>query len=487
MSSDPEITLESLGNMSADELRVAVSKLEMRLGDIHLDEHGRARTALGEDETRQSDEIMTLLRRAQAHQQIRQALGNPRAGSRAFPGAARGATSSGEPGEVLRMSRDSARDSALRMLESRAQHLKPEQQDQVEQLLRSRITEDNPNTDGSYIAKRTLITESDAYRSAFQQVLTEPHPIFTAEEAEAMRSLRSLDQEYRAMSEGTSSAGGYGVPVFLDPTITLTAQGSTNPFYRIARTVTITSNQWKGVSSAGVTWSWYTEGATTSDNSPTLAQPTVSAYMARGFVPFSIEVGQDYPNFASEIADLLASGYDELTAQAFVTGTGSNQPRGLVTALDANASSEVLLTTAGTLGAVDVNKAWEALPDRYKGNSRWLMGYQVADTVAGFGNGNNLSFVTVDLTNTLQTLRTRPVEYSSYMAALQNTSHTNVAVVGDFTNYLIAQRAGMSVELIPHLVDVTNNRPTGQRGFFAWARVGADSINDNGFRLINQT
>ena len=39
-------------------------------------------------------------------------------------------------------------------------------------------------------------------------------------------------------------------------------------------------------------------------------------------------------------------------------------------------------------------------------------------------------------------------------------------------------------ELVPHLFDVTNNRPTGQRGWFAWARVGADSIVDNAFRLL---
>ena len=33
--------------------------------------------------------------------------------------------------------------------------------------------------------------------------------------------------------------------------------------------------------------------------------------MARGFIPYSIEVGQDYPGFASEMSQLLAEGYDE--------------------------------------------------------------------------------------------------------------------------------------------------------------------------------
>ncbi len=57
-------------------------------------------------------------------------------------------------------------------------------------------------------------------------------------------------------------------------------------------------------------------------------------------------------------------------------------------------------------------------------------------------------------------------------------------VVGDFRNYLVAQRAGMSVEQIPMLFSTTTNLPDGRRGWFAWARVGADSVSDNAFRLL---
>jgi HK97 family phage major capsid protein len=63
----------------------------------------------------------------------------------------------------------------------------------------------------------------------------------------------------------------------------------------------------------------------------------------------------------------------------------------------------------------------------------------------------------------------------------------NLAVVGDFSNYLIAMRAGMNVELVPTLFDQATGRPSGQRGWFAWARVGGDAIVHAGFRLINQT
>ncbi|HZM74660.1 MAG TPA: hypothetical protein VFC19_02980 [Candidatus Limnocylindrales bacterium] len=68
----------------------------------------------------------------------------------------------------------------------------------------------------------------------------------------------------------------------------MTAQGSGNPFLQIARQVNVNNNVWKGITSAGVTWSFDTEAAAVSDDSPTLAQPTVTVFMARGFIPYSI-------------------------------------------------------------------------------------------------------------------------------------------------------------------------------------------------------
>lgn len=380
--------------------------------------------------------------------------------------------------EVRSLSRGQARDQALALLESRSGDVDTRNGDRLDRLVRSERTK---NVDGDHIARRMLITESPEYRSAFQKLTTGTQPILSVDEQRAVEAYT----EFRAMSIGTDSAGGYGVPVLIDPTIVLTSQGSLNPIESIARVETITSDSWKGVSSAGVSWSFDAEAAAVSDDSPTLAQPEVVAHMARGFIPYSIEVGQDYPGFASEMSMLLGEGWNELKAQKFAVGTGSGEPFGIFVALDANTNVEVVVTTDGSFGGVDVNKVWGALPDRFKANATWLMSHDVANEVATFGNGNNLSFVTVDLTGSISTIRERPVAFASYAPEFTGTTAAaNVLVVGDFRNYLIAQRAGMEVELVPHLFDVTNNRPTGQRGWFAHARVGADSINDLGFRLL---
>jgi predicted phage gp36 major capsid-like protein len=38
-----------------------------------------------------------------------------------------------------------------------------------------------------------------------------------------------------------------------------------------------------------------------------------------------------------------------------------------------------------------------------------------------------------------------------------------------------------------HVFRTSNNRPSGQRGWFARYRIGSDSVNDGGFKLLNIT
>ena len=381
---------------------------------------------------------------------------------------------------VRRMSVPEARDGALRILDDRSAsaHLRPDQKDEVERQVRK-------NTD---IARRILVTENQAYRTAWQKLVTDPHAsmVLTDDERTAMRAYA----EYRALSEGTNTAGGFGIPVFIDPSIIMTAQGTDNPFLELAKQVDINTNQWKGVSSAGVTWHFnYAEGSAVSDDSPTLAQPTVPVNMARGFLPYSIEVGQDYPGFADEMATLLAAGYDELLVDKFTRGAGvSNlEPNGILTALSANTNVRVALTTAGSVGAPDPYKVWQALPQRFRRNAAWLMSVATNNAVRQLGTANVYHAFTVNLPQDwADTLFRRAVRESPYMpdSTTNTTATIGIAVVGDFSNYLIARRGGMSVELIPMLFDVTNNRPTAQRGWFAYARIGGGSINDLGFRLL---
>lgn len=56
---------------------------------------------------------------------------------------------------------------------------------------------------------------------------------------------------------------------------------------------------------------------------------------------------------------------------------------------------------------------------------------------------------------------------------------------GDFSQFLIVDRVGMSVELVPHLFG-SNQRPTGQRGIYAVWRNNSKILTDNAFRVLHK-
>jgi HK97 family phage major capsid protein len=88
----------------------------------------------------------------------------------------------------------------------------------------------------------------------------------------------------------------------------------------------------------------------------------------------------------------------------------------------------------------------------------------------------------------------RGVYESPYMPSLTTTTSATegYVIAGDFSNYVVARRGGMSVELIPQIFQQATagsayGMPTGQRGWFAYSRIGGSSANDLGFRLLVNT
>lgn len=379
--------------------------------------------------------------------------------------------------DVRDMSMVQARDGALTILEDRESSfvLADHQKVAVEKFVRSARHSD--------LARRIIVTENDHYRSAFHKLMTRPVAVFTDDERVAM--LRY--EEYRAQSEGTTTAGGFAIPVFIDPSVILTNQETDNPFLTIARQVNITTNAWKGVSAAGVVWSFDAEGSEVSDDSITIAQPSVTAFTARGFIPYSIEVGEDWPDFQAEMQRLLGTGYDELLISKFTNGNGTTEPRGVVTALAANTNALVTGTTTGVFGAADVDLLWKKLPQKYRRNASWMGAIDYNDRIRAFGNGQNYGYQTVDLRSPYaDQIKGKPYYENSYMPDFTGTTAAteNRIIVGDFSNYVVAQRRGMNIEFVPLLFGTTANVPNGQRGWFATARIGGNSVNDIGFRML---
>ncbi len=477
-------SMDDLRGRTPDELRKMAEVLDAHLKALHQTDEGELRDLTDDEESafNLGMQLRTeILDRLDKHTKIADVFRRrPAVVQQAYANIRYGLDD--PAGDTRRLTNPEARDKALRILDSRdAADLSDAQKTQVEkQLRRDTIT-----------ARRILVTENEDYRTAWMKMVTDVHPVLTPEENRAVQAW----YEFRALGDWTTTAGGFGIPVFIDPSIILTAQESGNPFLSIAKQVTVNTNQWKGVSSAGVTWAFQTEAAAATDNSPTLAQPTVLVHMARGFIPYSIEVGMDYPGFASEMSTLLAQGYDELLVNKFTIGSGTGEPKGILTAISAVSGDRVKLASGtGLLTAADPYNVWKALPQKYRRNASWLMSIGVNNGIRQLGTANVFHGYTVNLPEGwADQLFNKPVYESAYMpdSTTWTTTAEGQAVVGDFSNFVIARNGGMSVELIPQLFQqVTAGAgggpavPTGQRGWFAYARIGSDSSNTAGFRLL---
>jgi HK97 family phage major capsid protein/HK97 family phage prohead protease len=325
---------------------------------------------------------------------------------------------------------------------------------------------DQDDADGT-LAHRILVTGSPTYERAFFKYL----------QSGSMVGLSA--EEQRALSMGSATSAQLAVPFTLDPTVILTSDGSTNPLREISRVETITGRAWEGVTSAGITVGRAGEFAEVDDDAPSLAQPTVTPTRVDGFVPFSIEADQDWTRLRSEMTRLLQDAKDQEEAASFVTGTGTgNNPSGIAQTLATTSNVNDGFTS---FGADDLYAVENALPPRFQPRARWLgrkNAYNLVRALDTSGGGSLWVRLGPGIPGEL-------IGYPAHEASAMPTRTTAASrwlILGDFQQFLIVDRAGMDVELIPHLFSTGNNRPYGARGLVAYWRNNSKILVDNAFR-----
>jgi HK97 family phage major capsid protein len=289
---------------------------------------------------------------------------------------------------------------------------------------------------------------------------------------------------HRALSL-TGASGGFAVPFELDTTILNTNNGVANPIRSIARVKQITVDEWRGITSTGITASYVAEATESTDNSPTLAQPVVSTERAHAFVPFSIEIGMDWGSIQDDLTELFRDAKDVLESSKFVSGSGTNEPFGVLTG-----TTNTVAAAAGlTVTLANIYALKNALPPRYRqsATSAFLANVAVLDRFRQFDTVGSQTAVWQD---GLQAgVPGRLLGYPIYEASDISGTITNAVkhvVFGDFSRYLIVDRVGLTVDFIPHLFGASQ-RPTGQRGLYCYWRNGAKVLDANAFRALTGT
>lgn len=328
----------------------------------------------------------------------------------------------------------------------------------------ARIIDSVDDAEGT-LAKRFLNTGSDAYDRAFGKAV--------------LQGIGNLNgDEHRALSLGTDASGGFAVPFQLDPTIIATNAGVINPLRNLARNVQVTGKVWEGVTSAGVTVSRAAEAAEASDNSPTLAQPSVATSRVQGFVPFSYELDYTWANLRGELGLMLGEAKDIEEAGSFLTGSGTApQPQGILT----GATNTIQTGTTLVITRADLYGVVESLSPRWRARGEWLAGTHFFNMVREL----NVSYVDFYASIHANASNTPLLGYPSHEHSGFATIATTVpiAVFGDFSQFVIADRVGMNVELIPQVFG-TNGRPTGQRGIYATWFNGSKVLVPSAFNVL---
>lgn len=484
--------------MNIEELRARQAEIRTRLQEIDTEAGSReleaeARTewnSLNEEFERNEGKLEELESRASrlAEIGIAERGGDPEGGQlergAAFhtprPGVARGEdifdlttvrSSVASPDEAVHEMRDRAKRAIERATFPHPKADRERAQGHVEDLL-AKVD----GKDGA-LSRRILTTGSPTYERAFGKAL-KGAPL-SADEARAL----SLAGE----------EGGFAVPFTLDPTVIPTGDHSVNPYRAISRVESITGTKWQGVSSAGVTASYGNEGSEAADGAPDLAQPEVDVQRAQAFIPFSIEIDQDWSGLQSEMAKMLQVAKDDLEASEFTVGTGVDpHPMGIVTALLAAAGSLVETAAASTFGVADVYSVEEDLGPRFRARGKWLANRSIYNKVRQFDTEGGSALwkrLAEGLANQVPTPGNTGADLIGYPANEVSAMSGSVAddepiaILGDFDYFLIVDRIGMNVEIVQHLFGA-NRRPTGQRGIYAIWRNNTAVLAANAFRLL---
>jgi HK97 family phage major capsid protein len=348
---------------------------------------------------------------------------------------------------------------------------------------------DTRDTADGQLAQRITTTGNPVYARAFEKLLKFGRDALSPEESRAV------------MAVGVDATGGFAVPYALDPTmVAIGAHTTTNPYRQACRVESIVgSDTWRGLTATAVTATRAEEAAASTDSSPTFAQPEAIVKRVHSVVVYSIEFGQDRPSLAADMSRLFNEAKDTEEESSFSIGAGAGtipDPIGMFAAhATGGAFTHYDTTTSVTLAIGDLYKLEGQVPIRHRANACWFMNRVTIRTIQGFETTSGILFNSTygypavgvinrsPVGNTGLTLLGYPV-YEVPSAPTGLVANTPVAFLGDPSSFLVVDRVGMSVELIPHFLSAATGYPTGQRMLYAIWRNTAKPINIDGGRVL---
>lgn len=282
---------------------------------------------------------------------------------------------------------------------------------------------------------------------------------------------KSIKHEvYDALQVGADSEGGYLAPDEYQRTL-VDALQEQNIFRPLANVIQTDSGERKipVVASHG-TASWMDEEAAYAESDDSFGQVSIGAFKLGTMIKVSEELLRDSVfDLPSYIAKEFARRIGAAEEEAFLNGTGTGRPTGLLNATG-GAETGVTAALATEITFDEVMDLFYSLRAPYRKNAVFIMNDSTVKALRKLKNGNGDYIWQPSVkAGTPDTILNRPVYTSAYMPELAKSKKP--ILFGDMGYYWIADRQGRSFKRLNELFAAT-----GQVGFLASERVDGKLI-----------
>lgn len=346
-----------------------------------------------------------------------------------------------------------------------------------------------PGQDGrrrANISPEQRAEQREEYRDAFGAFLRRGIAGVSEEQRTLlMEAQQDLPPEVRDQGVGTGAAGGFTVAPLFQAQMSEAMKAFQG--VRIAGAEHITGSMGQDLpfpsnddtANAG---SIVTEaGAVGAGTDLTFAQTIVGTHMyTSGVVKVSLQLLQDSAfNIEQYLSGKLAERIGRITNTHWTNGTGTGQPRGIVTAVNGGAGIGVTAAAANAITADELLALQHTVDPAYRntGRCRYAFSDGILRIIRGLKDGQGRYLLNEPTNGAPATVWGMPFSIFTEMAAAPATGLVT-ALFGDFSHYKTREVTGMGVVRLDQLYMANL-----QIGFLAYGRFGGNYVNPGNFTV----
>lgn len=313
------------------------------------------------------------------------------------------------------------------------------------------------------IKRAEKVAKANAYLSqpASTPILNQPQNVFGNKIGRAsdeykkamMTALRSnFRQVNNLLEESTAAQGGFLVPAEWDDRL-IDVLEEENVIRTLGTRITTEGEHKINIVASKPAAAWVSEGQPLTFGNAAFAQKTLDAYKLGVGIQVTNELLYDNAfDLESYIIDQFGKAIANAEEDAFINGTGTNQPTGFLTTLAADATAYIT-TTGASISADDIINLEYSLKRPYRKNAVFLCNDSTLAILRKFKDSRqNYLWTPSFVQGEADKLLGYPIYTTPYMPTAQSGEFA--IAFGDFSYYNVAERGTRTVRELRELYAV---------------------------------